>query len=121
MVVEHRLFAKAPFPVVEKDVRAVADGVDDQVEIPVPVEVRESCPRRGQSGASDPGFRRDLLEPPVAQVPVKRVRAIQRAEVKVTPAIAIDVTRGDARPVQQNLISQGTRLRQNIGESDPGG
>src|SRR5882762_1754928 len=100
---------------------AVADGIDDQIEIAVAIQVGQRSPGGGQTGASHPGLGRDVLELPVAEIPVEGVGPIQCTEVEVAPAIPIDVTSGDPRSVEENLVGEVTRLRQGVGEEDARG
>ena len=86
---------------VEEEPRAVAERVDDQVEVAVAVQIGEGGARRGQTRRSDASPASDVLEPPVSPVAVEGVRAGQVAEVQVAPAVAIHVASASPAPLSR--------------------
>ena len=70
---------------------------DVEIDLAVAVVVEEGGARR-EPGVPDAGSRRDVLERPVAGVPVQPVRAEVR-EVEVHEPVVVVVGRGDAEPV----------------------
>src|SRR5690606_4482609 len=90
----------------------------DQIKISVAVDVGESGSGRGLVGARHTGGCRDVLEAPVSEVAVERVGRIEAAEVEIAESVAIDVTRGDAGPVEEDLVGQRAFLIKTVREGD---
>jgi len=101
-------------------VGAAPDGVHDQVQGPVPVDIHEGCARGVKVCATNTRFLRDVLELPVSQVAIKVVARLKAAEIEVAPAIAIDIAGGNTGTIGQNLAGQRPLLRQGIGKNYAG-
>ena len=106
--------------VVEEQPRARADAIDEQVEVSVAVHI-------GQRGAGREIGRhiqscrsRDVREVPVAEVFVQGEMPFQRAYKDVAPAVPIDITEGDARAIEPNLVLGGIAAAERVGEIDSG-
>src|ERR1041384_6409472 len=101
--------------------RPSAEGIDDEIEVAIPVHIGESSACGVEVRAGDPGAFRDLLESPMAEIAIEAIRSVEAAEVKITPAIAIDVAGGDARAVEEDLIGQMALFGEDVGETDSSG
>ena len=82
--------------IVEKTMCASADGVHQQVEVPVPIDVGKHHPGAVQLRASHPGGRRHVFKLPMAEVAIEHVAAFDPGKVKVAEAIPVDVASGDS-------------------------
>src|SRR6185503_17206557 len=51
-------------------------------------------------------------------IAIERVWAIQAAEVKIAPTVAVHVTRGHTGTIEENLIRQVSWLRQGVGKNN---
>ena len=99
----------------------MADRADEQIEIAIAVEIHEHCAGGIDASARNPRGVGDILEFPVAEVSVERVRTVQSTEIEIAPAVAVDITGGHARAVQENVVGQRTRFGHDIGEPNAGG
>ncbi len=116
-----RLFCETSFPIIQKNPAARSDCVHQQIQITITIQVRQCRSRRVQPLAGHSGFRRDILESPVAQIPQQHVRSIQPAKIQITPSIAIHVSGRHPGTVQQNLVRQMTVLVEEVGKPFSGG
>src|SRR5437016_4195027 len=72
------------------------------------------------SGHGDAGPCRDVLEAPVAQVPVDGVRALVAREVHVGKAVAVHVAQGHAAALREMAVQERAVERDGVDEADPG-
>ena len=82
----------------------------------VTVNVRESRPHRVEIRTGYTRTRRDVLEFPIAEIPIKDIVAIQAAKVEIAKAIAIDIAGGNPGTAQKNAIGNRARLGKSIGK-----
>src|SRR5262249_39644428 len=105
-------FGEMPLPVIEEEVGAAANGIDDQIERSVAIDI-DQCRSRGiQIRASDAGFFGDVLKFPISQVSIKMVARFGSAKVQVTQAVSIHVAGGYPGAAGKDLTRQGPLLRQ---------
>jgi hypothetical protein len=71
---------------------------DEQVEVPVPVEIGEGTARAPQSRPSDARGAGDIREDSLAAVAIQDVRA-EVGDVEINPAVVVVVARAGAHPV----------------------
>src|SRR5437868_3616345 len=100
------------FAVVEKNICAVAHGVDDQIEIAVAIDIGKGSAGASASTISDAGFLGDVLEFPIPEIAIENVVAVDAAKIKVTPAVAVHIARGDAGTIQEDLVGDVAFKRQ---------
>ena len=98
--------------------RALAEGIDDQVEVAVTIEINQRAAGRRNIGAGHAGGLGFIGEPPVAQVAIQTASPIEAAKKQIAPAVAIHVTRRHAGAVEENLIGEMALLREDVGKSD---
>jgi hypothetical protein len=107
------------FAVIEIKMGSLANRIDDQIEITVSIDVGQHRPGRIQSRTGDTGRGRDVLELPVAEIPVEGIGSIQTAKVEIATSVAINVPGRHARAVEIDLIGQMARRRENVCEINP--
>ena len=125
----HRAFAaiehlpgrgKLSLAVIEKDVGPASDGIDDQVEIPIAVDVHQGRSGRVEVRTGHTGLGGHIFEFPVAQVAIEDVVVVQPAKVEVHQAVAVHVPGRHTAPVQINLVGQVAFRCEMIGEPNAG-
>ena len=103
----------------EERVRPAAGG-DEQIEITVAVHVAERRAGARHTRRTDPRPSRDVFELPVTEVFEKPVVAVEAAQIEVAQSVAVHVTGGDARSIEQVGVDH-SRAGQPVGEPDAGG
>ncbi len=106
------------FAIVEENVRACANGIDDEVEVAVAIEIDESGASAVDMGEGDAGLSGDVFKFPVAEIAVEHVVSAHAAEIEIAPAIAIHVAGGDAGAVKQDLVCEMAFDREQVGKVD---
>src|SRR5260221_5770038 len=96
-----------PFAVVQKKPGPAATGIDEQIQIAIAIDIGQHGPSGELPLASHTGLGGDVLEPPVAQVFVEDIPALQITKIKIAPSVAIHVAGGNARTISQNAVSHG--------------
>ena len=109
-------FLKMSLPIVQKQSCSTPDRIDEQIEIAVPVHVRQHCPGGELSRATDTGLIGDVLKPPIAPVPIQAVAVFQTAEIQITPAVSVHIPGGHSRPVHPDLVGGGGRIAEMVGK-----
>ena len=82
--------------VIEEQPGSACDSIDDEIEVIIAVDVGECSARGSLIGTGNAGCVCDRLESPIAEVAIEFITIVQAAEVKVAPAISINITGGDA-------------------------
>jgi hypothetical protein len=98
--------------------RPTPEGVHEEIEIPVAIDIDEDGAGRGLSGAPDPGSGGDVLETPVAEVPVEAIVPAQAAEIGIAATIAIDITEGESGTVLQQPVCGDLGRGQSVDETE---
>ena len=93
---------------------------DEQIEIAVAVHVAERRAGARHTRRTDPRPSRDVFELPVTEVFEKPVVAVEAAQIEVAQSVAVHVTGGDARSIEQVGVDH-SRAGQPVGEPDAGG
>lgn len=91
-------------PVIAEQVAPTTEAADQQLRSPVPRQVREHRSRAGPMRLRQPGLRRDIGEPPAAEVPIKPVGPRDRAKVQVTPSIPVEISSRHAGTIGQVYV-----------------
>src|SRR5437868_1779840 len=100
--------------VVEENVRALADGVHNQIEVAIAVYIGKRGAGASAPGAGNTGFGGDIRKFPIAEIAVENVVAVDAAKINITPAVAIHIARGHAGAVEENLIRDVTFEREDV-------
>ena len=112
------LFSKGTAAVIEEKPGSHADAIDQQVEIPVAIDIHQSGRGGTLVGTSDlrqvHGFKTPLT--PVAEQPI---RPLQIAQIHIGPTVAIHIADGHAGPVVGHGIGQIQVARHRVGEDEP--
>ena len=98
--------------------RVTTDGIDNQVQIAIAIQVGKRGAGRVQTVAGDAGRLSDIRKLPVAQIVIECAGTAQVTEEQIAQAVAIDVSRRNARAVEKNLIGQVPLFGKRIGEGD---
>src|SRR5437773_2901345 len=104
--------------VIEEEASSTAEGVDQQIQVSVSIDVRENRPGRILSRTSNASRVRNVLKFPVAQIAIKNGRLFQSAEKQVAPPVPIHVSRGHARAAQPHRVFQSLLFRKKICKRD---
>ena len=91
-----RLFSKVQFSVVLKHAQTPIHGVNQQVQIGIPIQIRKGASSRIALRAVQSGCQGDIFKTPLASIAVESIGTIQRGEIKVYQAITIHITRAHA-------------------------
>ena len=116
-----RGFGEVSGSIVQEQAGAKAQTVDQQIEVPVAVDVHQDGARAGLVGTRCPSGLGLSLESPATPVEVQFVGTIQSCEVEVAPAVSVDITEGHARPVFQDAVVGHRGLANRVGHGDAGG
>ena len=95
---------EARLAIVEKNMGALAHGIDDQIEIAVAVEVGQQRAARIHSRAANASAGGNVFKAPVAEVAVERVVTFKPAKINITEPVAIHVSSSYSATVEQNLV-----------------
>src|SRR3954471_16688590 len=106
------------FAIIEEHMSSPADGIHDQVQGPIAVEINQRRSGGVQVFASDSRLFGDVFKFPMTQVSEESITASQPTKIKIAQAIPIHVARGHARAVRQNLAGQGPLLRERVREEN---
>ncbi len=106
--------------IIEEDVRAAAEGIDQQVEVTVAIDIGKDGPGRFQAVAGDTGGLRHFFKPSAAQISIEGIGATEATEIEIAPAIAIDITGGHAGAIDEDLVEGGLIVGQEVGELNSG-
>ena len=101
VLIQRSRFGEMAFAVVEKNICAVAHGVDDQIQIAVAVDVGKGRAGASASMISDAGCLGDALEFPIPEIAIENVVAVDAAEIKVAPAIAVHIPAATPEPFRK--------------------
>ena len=113
-------FGEAAFAVVNENVRAAAEGIDDEVQIAVAIQIDQRGAGGRQIRTGHACRLSNVLKFPMAQVAVEAVPTVEAAKIQVAPTIPVDVPRRDARAVEQDLIGEMPLRGELISEENPG-
>ena len=116
-----RGFGEVSGPIVQEQAGAKPQTVDQQIEVPVTIDVHQDGARAGlvATGCSS-GFGLSL-ESPATPVEVQFVGAIQPCEVEVAPAVSVDIPEGHAGAVFQDAVVGHRGLANRVGHGHAGG
>src|SRR6266581_6807617 len=91
---------KLPVPeILEVGIRP-RERIDKQIQLAIAIHVGQSYAARGWIVPGNSGASGYILKLPPPQIPIERVRSFSVAKVQITPAIAIEISRGNAGPVE---------------------
>ena len=90
--------------VVEKQARAAAQSIHQQVQIAVSIHIHQKASGGSLTRAIHSGCFRCFLEAPSSAVEVQRIRTLQAAQVEVRQAVAIDVAQRHARAIFEDAV-----------------
>ena len=113
--------SKLALTVIEKTARPAADGVHEQIQITVAIEIGERRAGRVLIRAGHARARGDVCKLPAAQISVERATALQPREENVATPVAIHVAQRDTRADEANLILRHAPVGKVIGEMNSGG
>ena len=121
LVIQRRrvgLRGEVPLAVIDENVCSASQRIDDQVQVPIAVDVSEYRAGRVQGRAGHSGSSRNVLEFPTAKVAVEHIRPIQTAEVKIAQTIAIHVPGSHTRAVEKDRVGEVTFRGQTVGHKN---
>ena len=111
-------FGKGSTPVIEEEPGSHADAIDQQIEIPVAIDIHQCGCGGTLVGAGDlrqfHGFKTPLT--PIAEQPI---RPLQIAQIHIRPTVAIHIADGHAGPVVGHRIGQVQVAGHHVGEIEP--
>ncbi len=115
-----REFGEEAPAVVEEKARAAADGIDEQIEITIRINVGKGCAGGKLAGAGDAGAGGDVLELPAAEVAIEGVVTLKTADIDVAEAVAVDIPEGETGAVLGDAVDGDRARGKDIRESKAG-
>ena len=112
------MLVNLPCPQVDEAGHRTATGRNQQVQSTVAIQVREHRTRAGLSRTCRAARQRDIRELPVAEISIEGIGAIEIAEVQVTPAVPVEISRRQARAVQEVVVNFRPGQGKCVGEED---
>jgi hypothetical protein len=109
-----------PATVIQEKPRAGANAVDQKVEGPVAIDVREGRARGVIARKIQARLGRYIREMPSAEVPKQRHMAFEGADEDIAPTVAINISQSYARSIEPDLILGGVFITELIGEVNAG-
>jgi hypothetical protein len=106
--------------VIDEKVGASSQRINEQVQIPVAIDIDERRAGSIEVRATNTCLVSDILEFPIAQVAKKPVSALESAEVEITQAVPIHIPRSDARTAGKDLAAQASFFGECVGKKDSG-
>ena len=104
--------------VVEKQARAAAQGIHQQVQIAVSIHIHQKAPGGSLTRAIHSGCFRRFLKAPSTAVEVQGIRALQTAQVEVRQSVAIDIAQRHARTIFEDAVPGRRSFLEAVGEPD---
>src|SRR6266404_2088054 len=92
------------FTVVEEGTCAAPNGIDEQVQVAIAIEVRQHSAGRVLVWASDAGRLRDILEFPIPKISIEHIGTLDSTKINVTPPVAIDITERDTGTIFEDAV-----------------
>ena len=111
-------FSEVPIAIIEKNMAATCDGVDQKVQIAIAVDIGEAGAGDVQAGATDAGGGSYIFEVPIPQIPKEVAVPAKSGEEKITPSIAVNVASRNAGAIEENLVGELPLLGEEIGEEE---
>src|SRR5262245_22285538 len=98
--------------------RALAERVYEQVQIAIAVHVGKDSSCGMPACAADTGRSRHLLDLPASQFAVECVGSVDCTEVKVAPAIAVEIAQRHSRAEHEVVVLHDQPVVETVGEMD---
>src|ERR1051326_9077103 len=111
-------FSEVPLAIIEEQAGSTADGIHQEIEFSIAVDISEDSTGRMLPRASNACRLGDVEEFPIPEVLIKHIRTVDGAKVDVAQTIAIDITQRHARAVLEDAVFACPGVRETIGESD---
>src|SRR5436309_9281994 len=108
-------------PIIKKQARPAAEGIDEEVQIAIAIDISKSSARTVLAFHEDTGTGSYVFKAPVAEVAIEGAMGSHAAEKKIAPAIAIHISRGNPRAAGAQRILKVPFIRDVVGESNASG
>jgi len=98
------LFPELTSAQILKQPQSLVHRIHKQLGLSVAIQITQHTGRGKGIGTTHTCLSGDILELPIAQIAKQLVGGIQGIEIQITTPISIDITRRDARAVQEHLV-----------------